>query len=45
MLWKDSLDFVAIVKAKNVDEGAMSIEQKVDQILKERNQLDPRWDP
>ena len=29
-LWKDSLDFIAIVKNKNVDSEAISLEQKVE---------------
>ena len=35
MLWKDSLDFIRIVKQKNVDAGAMSLEERVEQIVVE----------
>ena len=35
ILWKDSLDFVVIVKNKSVDTDAMSLEQRVEQIVRE----------
>jgi len=35
VLWKDSLDFIAIVKAKNVDTDALSLEQRVNNIIYE----------
>ena len=35
ILWKDSLDFVVIVKNKSVDTDALSLEQRVEQIVRE----------
>ena len=35
VLWKDSLDFIKIVKAKNVDGDALSLEQRVEFIIRE----------
>ena len=35
ILWKDSLDFVVIVKNKSVDTDAMSLEQRVEQVIRE----------
>ena len=35
VLWKDSLDFIAIVKSKNIDSDAISLEQRVEQIVRD----------
>ena len=35
VLWKDSLDFVTIVKEKNVDRESISLEKRVEQIIME----------
>ena len=35
ILWKDSLDFVVIVKNKSIDTDAISLEQRVEQIVSE----------
>lgn len=35
VLWKCSLDFVAIVKEKNVDRESLSLEKRVEQIIRE----------
>lgn len=37
VLWKDSLDFVSIIKAKSVSKEDQSLEQRVEQIMREHN--------
>ena len=38
ILWKDSLDFITIVKAKNVDQEALGLEERVEQIIAEHRE-------
>ena len=35
ILWKDSLDFVVIVKEKKIDRDEQSLEDRVEEILRE----------
>lgn len=37
MLWKDSLDFVTIIKEKQVDQSTLGLEQRVE-IIKEEHE-------
>jgi len=37
ILWKDSLDFITIIKAKSVSKEDQSLEQRVEQIMREHN--------
>jgi len=38
VLWKDSLDFITIVKAKSVDEDALSLEDRVLAIIEKHKE-------
>ena len=41
VLWKDSLDYLNIVKGKNMDREALSLEEKVDMIVEEHRRGEP----
>lgn len=43
MLWKASLDFLNIVKGKNVDRDALTLEQKVELIIEEHARGDAQY--